>query len=104
MHSPTQPVLELVERSFNNEFNKLKELIAITVDLMEFGNSNITEQMVATDVTMALDNLASTAMSKTDALDTLMAANKQLAEALAYRPKENEILATTRHWVTKLKQ
>ena len=45
---------------------------------MGYGASNITEQMVATDVTMALNNFPSTAMSKTDALDTVMVVNKKM--------------------------
>ena len=61
---------------------------------MGCGMSNITEHMVATDVAMALDNHASAAMSKTDALDTLMAINKQLSDALAHVTKENEKLLT----------
>ena len=40
---------------------------------------------------MALDNLASVALSKTDTINTLAAANKQLAEMLA-NIKENEKL------------
>ena len=51
---------------------------------MGYGASNITKQAVAPDVAMALDNLASAAMSKTDALDKLVAANKQLADALSH--------------------
>ena len=65
----------------NNAFNELKELNAITAESMGYGARNITEQAVASDVAMALDNLASAAMSKTDALDILVAANKQLADA-----------------------
>ena len=50
----------------------------------------ITDNIVTADVAMALDNLASTAMSKTDAIDTLAATNKQLAQVLAHVTKENE--------------
>ena len=77
---------------FNDAFNELKELNAITADSMKYGASNITEQVVAPSVAMALDSLASVAMSKTDALDTLVAANKQLADALAHVTEENEKL------------
>ena len=77
---------------FNDAFNELKELNAIIAKSMGYGASNITEQAVAPDVAMALDNLASMAMSKTDALDALVAANKQLADALAHVTKENEKL------------
>ena len=59
---------------------------------MGYGASNITEHTVAPDVAMSLDNLASMAMSKTDALDTLMAAKKQLVDVLAHVTKENEKL------------
>ena len=48
--------------------------------------------MVATDIKMALDNLSSTAITKTDALDAQVAANKQLAEAFAHITKQNEKL------------
>ena len=61
---------------FNNAFNELKEINIITMELMGYGTSDITEQMVAPDVAMALDNLASMTMSKTDAMDTLLVANK----------------------------
>ena len=73
---------------FNNTFNELKKLNAITAELMVYGTRKITEQV------MALDNLASMAMSKTDALDTLVAANIQLADALAHITKENENCST----------
>ena len=46
---------------------------------MGYSASNITENMVATDVAIAHDNLESTAMSEMDALDTLVVVNKQLA-------------------------
>ena len=46
--------------------------------------------MVATDVMMALNNLASTAMLKMDAICTLVVANNQLAYTLAQVTKENE--------------
>ena len=59
---------------------------------MGYGASNITEQAVAPDVVMALDNLASKAMSKIDALDTLVAVNKQSADALAHITKEKKKL------------
>ena len=77
---------------FNDAFNELKELNAINVKSMGYGASNVTEQAVAPDVAMALDNLASMAMSKTDALDALVAANIPLADALAHIPKENKKL------------
>ena len=57
-----------------------------------YDTNNITEKTVASDVAMALDNLASMAMSNTDALDILVVANKQLAVALAHTTKENEKL------------
>ena len=41
---------------------------------------------------MALDNLAFVAMSKTDALDTLMAVNKEFSDAFVHVTKENEKL------------
>ena len=41
---------------------------------------------------MTLDNLVTAALSKTDAIKTLVAANKQLAEALPTLTKENEKL------------
>ena len=41
---------------------------------------------------MSLNNLASAAMSKTNTLNTKVATNKQLAEALAHTMKENEKL------------
>ena len=53
-------------------------------ELMIYGASNITEQAVTPDVTMALDNLASVVMSKTDALHKLVVVNKQLANALSH--------------------
>ena len=49
---------------------------------------------VMTDVSMVLDNFVSATMSKTDAINTLAAANKQLAEALAHATKQNEKLLT----------
>ena len=48
--------------------------------------------MVATDVAIALDNLASATVSKMETINTLVVANKQLAEALAHITKENEKL------------
>ena len=73
---------------FNDTFNELKELNAITMETMGYGASNITDQAVAHNVTIALDNLASMAMSNTDALDMLVVANKQLADALAHVTKK----------------
>ena len=52
------------------------------MESMGYGTSNITEQMVAPDVGMALDNLVSMAMSKTDALNTLVAATKQISRCI----------------------
>ena len=46
--------------------------------------------MVTADFVMALNNLAYTAMSKMDVLDTCGATNKQLAETLVHITKENE--------------
>ena len=77
---------------FNDAFNELKELNTITAELMGYGIIDVTEQVVAPDVVMALDNLAFMTISKTDALATLVAANKQLADALAHITKENENL------------
>ena len=54
--------------------------------------SNITEKLVVPDVAMALDNLAFAAISKMDALDTLVTASKELADELAHVTKENEKL------------
>ena len=48
--------------------------------------------MVTADVAMALDNLASAALSKMDTIDTLVIANKQSTEVLANVTKENETL------------
>ena len=39
-------------------FNELKELNAITAEMMGYSASNITEETVATDDAMAFDNLA----------------------------------------------
>ena len=39
-----------------NAFNKLMELNAITAESMGYGTSNITGNMVATDVAIVLDN------------------------------------------------
>ena len=44
------------------------------------------------NVTVALNQLASPAISKTNTIKTLTTANKQLAEALASLTKENEEL------------
>ena len=77
---------------FNDAFNELKELNAITSESMRYGASNITEQAVAPNVAMALDNLAFVGMSKTDPLDTLVAAMKYLADGLAHIAKDNEKL------------
>ena len=84
--------MESQEGAFQQYLNELKELNAITMESIGYGTSNITEQMVAPDAAMTLDNLASMAMSKTDALDTLVVVNKQLANALAHVTKENEKL------------
>ena len=73
---------------FNNVFNELKELNAITAESIGYRTSNITENMVATDVAMALNNLTSMAMSKTDALNTLVAVNKRLVEVFLHITKE----------------
>ena len=86
---------------FNDVLNELKELNAITAESMGYGANNITEQVVATDVVMALDNFASMVMSKTDALDILVAANKQFADALAHVTKENEKLLNMISQLTK---
>ena len=89
---------------FNDAYNELKELNAITAELMGYGTSNITEQAVAPDVVMALDNLASTAIFKIDALDILVAANKQLANALAHVTKKWKIAQhgkSTDQWYNK---
>ena len=63
----------------------------ITAKSIGYGANNIMSRTVIDDVTMALDNLASVALSKTDTINTLAAANKQLAEMLA-NIKENEKL------------
>ena len=49
------------KKHFNNRFNELKELNAITTESIGYGASNITEHAVAPAVAMALDNLASMA-------------------------------------------
>ena len=77
---------------FNNAFNELRELNAITAESMGYGAKNITNNMVTTDAAMSLDNLASAAMSKVDAISMLAAANKKSAEALAPVKKDNEKL------------
>ena len=64
------------------------------MESMGYSTSVIIEQMVATDVALALDSVASSAMSKSDVLDTLLMANKQLEEVLAHVTKENEKLLT----------
>ena len=56
---------------------------------MGYWANNVTDSMVIADVVMALDNLVSAAMSKMDAIDTLDAASKQLAEALTNTIKES---------------
>ena len=53
-------------------FNDLIELNAITAESMGYGANDITENMAAADVAMALDNLVSAALSKTDTIDTLV--------------------------------
>ena len=85
--------MDLMEH-FNDSFNELMELNANTVESKGYRTHNITNKVGKTDVTMALENLASTAMSKTDAFDKLAAANKQIAEALAHITKENENYST----------
>ena len=62
---------------FNDTFNELKELNAITAESMGYGVNNITDATMAPDVAMALDNLASATMAKMDTLDALVSANKQ---------------------------
>ena len=69
---------------FHDAFNELKELNAITAESMGYGTNNITDATMAPDVAMALDNLASVSMEKTDTLDALVSANEQLADALAH--------------------
>ena len=66
------------------------ELNVKMAESMGYGANNIIDKMLTANVVIALDNLASTAMSKMDVFDTLAAANKQLAEALAHVTKENE--------------
>ena len=51
------------KKHFNDALNKIKELNTITVESMGYSASNITEQTVAIDVVMVLDNLAFAAMS-----------------------------------------
>ena len=88
------------KKCFNDMFNELKEFNAITAESMGYGANHITENMVTADVAMVQDNLASTAISNTDAIDTLAATNKQLAKALANVMKENERLLSMMNQLT----
>ena len=67
---------------------------------MGYGTNKISDATVAPDVAMALDNLASAAMAKMNMLDALVAANKQLADALAHVTKENVKLLSTVNQLT----
>ena len=59
---------------------------------MRYGANNITDNMVTTDIMMALRTLASTTMSKMEAIDILVAAKKQLEGSLAQVTSKNEKL------------
>ena len=87
----------------NDAFNELKELNSITAESMGYGAINITVATMALDVAMALDNLASAAIAK-NTLDALVAANKQLAHALAHVTKENvKLLSMVRQSTTNVR-
>ena len=73
-HSKIRADFKLLEGALNDAFNELKEINAITTESMGYEASNTTEQVVTPDIVMSLDSLASMAMSKTDTLDTLVAA------------------------------
>ena len=86
---------------FNDAFNELKQWNAITIESIGYEAHNIAKKTFTDDVTMALDNLVSAAIFKTDAIETLVATNKQLAEALANITKENEKQSSMLDQLTK---
>ena len=77
---------------FNDAFNELKELNAITTYSLGYGMHNINECNFASNVTAANDNLASAAISKMDATKLILQSNKYLAEMTITLTKENEEL------------
>ena len=60
--------MEQMENSFNNKFNELKMLTAIIMDTLIYGAHNINKYKYHDDVTAALDNLSSAAISKVDTI------------------------------------
>ena len=67
---------------FNDAFNKLKDLNVISTNSLAYGMHNIHKHNFVTEVTAALDNLVSAAMSITDAIKTLLQSNKHLAKVV----------------------
>ena len=76
MHPTCGAQLEQVESHFNDAFNNSKELNAITADYLGYGMHNTNECNFATNITVALYNLASVGISKMDAIKTLMQSSK----------------------------
>ena len=85
---------------FNDAFNKLKELNAITADFLGYGTQNFNKHNFVDDVTAALINLLSPAISKMDAITTFMQSNKQFSRAITNLTKEIEKLLTIIEWLT----
>ena len=91
MHSTKGAHLKLLENTFQ-WFIEWKELDAITTDALGYRVLNIKDRNFMDDIRAALNNLAPAAVSKTDAIDYSMAANKHLMKRVTNLTKKNKKL------------